>query len=175
MTYHQHAAKRAEAGPLNKTVTWSNPNTGHSGTITPIREGRQASTGNLCRQFKQTVIVDGQSQSATSTACRNSDGTWIFQNQGSGIGRLSDALHQMSDQMMMRANPQYGQAQQQMQNQVTVTGQPIPPDGIPVYDASECVGPIVNGICQGTILPNQAVHPICHGQMLNGQCTGPMF
>jgi hypothetical protein len=45
----------------------------------------------------------------------------------------------------------------------------------PVYSASECVGTIVAGVCHGAILPNQATHPICHGEMLNGTCTGPMF
>lgn len=44
-----------------------------------------------------------------------------------------------------------------------------------VYSASECVGAIVAGVCHGTILPKQATHPTCHGQMLNGSCTGPMF
>lgn len=43
----------------------------------------------------------------------------------------------------------------------------------PVYSAGQCVGPIIMGVCQGsTIGPPQAT---CHGEMLNGQCTGPMF
>jgi hypothetical protein len=48
-------------------------------------------------------------------------------------------------------------------------------EGQPVYSASECVGPIVAGVCHGAILPNQATHPVCHGEMLNGTCTGPLF
>jgi hypothetical protein len=60
------------------------------------------------------------------------------------------------------------------------TGQPTysssdPGTGQPVYSPSECVGPIVAGVCRGAILPNQAIHPVCHGEMLNGTCTGPMF
>jgi hypothetical protein len=50
-----------------------------------------------------------------------------------------------------------------------------PRSGQKVYNASECIGPIIVGVCQGSILPNQAYHPTCHGQMLNGNCTGPMF
>lgn len=50
-----------------------------------------------------------------------------------------------------------------------------PGTGQPVYSPSECVGPIVAGVCHGTILPNQATHPVCHGEMLNGTCTGPLF
>jgi hypothetical protein len=44
-----------------------------------------------------------------------------------------------------------------------------------VYDASECIGAIVMGECHGSILSNSAYHPTCHGEMLNGQCTGPLF
>jgi hypothetical protein len=44
-----------------------------------------------------------------------------------------------------------------------------------VYDASECVGPVIMGRCEGSIIPNRAYHPTCHGTWLNGQCTGPMF
>ena len=48
-------------------------------------------------------------------------------------------------------------------------------NGIIIYSVDECVGTIVNGECNGTIVPKQAVHKKCYGQMLNGQCTGPMF
>lgn len=44
-----------------------------------------------------------------------------------------------------------------------------------VYDASECIGPVIMGRCKGSIIPNKAYHPTCHGEWLNGQCTGPMF
>ena len=44
-----------------------------------------------------------------------------------------------------------------------------------VYDSSECIGPVIMGRCKGSIIPNKAYHPTCHGAWLNGQCTGPMF
>jgi len=50
-----------------------------------------------------------------------------------------------------------------------------PQNGTTVYRASECIGAIVNGECHGSILPQTATHPVCHGQMINGMCTGPMF
>lgn len=50
-----------------------------------------------------------------------------------------------------------------------------PPNGVPVYDPSECIGPIIMGECKGSILPHSAHHQTCYGTMLNGQCTGPMF
>lgn len=36
-----------------------------------------------------------------------------------------------------------------------------------------CIGAVVNGICHGT--PAAGSTMTCHGQMLNGMCTGPMF
>lgn len=79
MMYHQQATEKAYSAPLNTPITWNNPETGHSGTITPVREGRQASTGNLCRQFKQAIIIDGKAETVTGTACQNGDGTWTVQ------------------------------------------------------------------------------------------------
>jgi surface antigen len=54
IAYHQQAVESAYSAPLNKSINWENPESGHSGSVTPVREGRQASTGNLCRQYKQT-------------------------------------------------------------------------------------------------------------------------
>ena len=78
--YHEQAVEKAYTAPINETVNWNNPESGHSGSITPIREGRQASTGNLCRQYKQTIIIDGKAETAIGTACRNNDGTWTLAN-----------------------------------------------------------------------------------------------
>lgn len=43
-----------------------------------------------------------------------------------------------------------------------------------VYRADECIGPVINGRCHGSIL-QKGYAPTCYGTMLNGQCTGPMF
>lgn len=47
--------------------------------------------------------------------------------------------------------------------------------GQKVYSADECIGAIVNGVCHGSILPKSGYQKTCHGTMINGQCTGPMF
>lgn len=78
--YHAQAVESAYSAPLNQSINWSNPESGHSGSVTPVREGRQASTGNLCRQYKQTIMVDGRSETAYGTACQNSDGSWTLAN-----------------------------------------------------------------------------------------------
>ena len=80
MAYHQQAVEQAESGPLNKTVNWNNAESGHSGSVTPVREGHVQGTNQLCREYKQTITVDGQAQTANGTACQNADGTWTLQN-----------------------------------------------------------------------------------------------
>jgi surface antigen len=74
--YARRAQSQAQAAPIGQSIVWSNPESGHSGTITPVREGRVASTGEYCREFQQTVTVGGQDQQAYGTACRQPDGSW---------------------------------------------------------------------------------------------------
>jgi surface antigen len=64
-----------EKAPSGTVSTWSNPDSGHSGTVTPVRT-YQASSGQYCREYQQTVVVGGKSQSAYGTACRQPDGSW---------------------------------------------------------------------------------------------------
>ncbi len=72
----QQAAQQAYTAPVGQTITWNAPSTAHSGTITPTREGRDAQN-NACREFKQTVVIDGKQTEVTSTACQKADGTWV--------------------------------------------------------------------------------------------------
>jgi surface antigen len=58
-----------------ETSTWRNPNTGHYGSVTPTRT-YQASSGQYCREFQQTVTVGGSTEDAYGTACRQPDGSW---------------------------------------------------------------------------------------------------
>lgn len=57
------------------TSTWVNPDSGHSGTVTPT-ETYQRDDGRYCREFQQTVTIGGQTESAYGTACRQPDGSW---------------------------------------------------------------------------------------------------
>lgn len=61
-----------------RTSTWANPDTGHSGTVTPV-DTYQRDDGTYCREFQQTVTVGGDMQQAHGTACRQPDGTWKIQ------------------------------------------------------------------------------------------------
>lgn len=74
-TYAQRAASQAYGAPLGETIRWNNPQSGNSGTITPLRDG-YASNGSYCREYQQTVYVGGRAQQASGTACQQPDGTW---------------------------------------------------------------------------------------------------
>lgn len=69
------AQQRAYAAPIGSVIAWNNPSNGHAGTITPTRDGTDAQ-GDYCREFQTSITIDGQSQPATGTACRQPDGTW---------------------------------------------------------------------------------------------------
>lgn len=64
-----------ESKPSGATTTWTNPDSGHSGTVTPTRTYQTAS-GQYCREFEQTVTIGGQPQKSYGTACREPDGSW---------------------------------------------------------------------------------------------------
>src|SRR5262245_43539210 len=69
------AAQRAfETAPSGKAVAWTNPDSGHSGTITPVRT--YESNGRYCREFQQTVTIGGRPENSFGTACRMPDGAW---------------------------------------------------------------------------------------------------
>lgn len=72
------AAQRAlESAPSGRGVAWNNPDSGHYGTVTPTRTYQSA--GTYCREYQQTVTIDGKSERAHGTACRQADGSWRIQ------------------------------------------------------------------------------------------------
>lgn len=75
MAYAQKASQQAYSAPVGKTITWNNPETGRSGTVTPVRDGK-TSDGRYCREFTTSIFIDGQAQTANGQACQNSDGSW---------------------------------------------------------------------------------------------------
>lgn len=73
--YAQQAETRVHTAPVGQTISWSNPESGNSGTYTPTRDGRDQA-GNYCREYQSTVNIGGQSEQAYGTACRQPDGSW---------------------------------------------------------------------------------------------------
>jgi len=64
-----------ETGRSNASYQWRNPDSGNYGTVTPVRTYEQPS-GQVCREFNQTIFIGGRSETAYGTACRQPDGTW---------------------------------------------------------------------------------------------------
>jgi surface antigen len=75
----QTVARALEGTPAGTASTWRNPDNGNSGRITPTRTF-QNQAGAYCREFQQELVVGGQTQQATSTACRQPDGSWQTQS-----------------------------------------------------------------------------------------------
>ena len=62
-----------EKGPVGQSANWTNTTNGHLGTITPFGTYPNGA-GMPCRNFQQTVTVDGRTAFAHDTACRNPAG-----------------------------------------------------------------------------------------------------
>jgi len=63
-----------EYTPAGQAVTWGQARSRRHGEVvagSPYRVGAQD-----CRQYTHTVTLDGRTQSARGTACRNPDGSW---------------------------------------------------------------------------------------------------
>lgn len=74
--YLANANQRALEAPVGETIRWENPESGNSGTVTPVRNGTDANTGNVCREYQQTIYIGGEQQTGYGTACQQSDGSW---------------------------------------------------------------------------------------------------
>jgi len=77
--YAEQATRQAQTAPIGETITWNNPDSGNSGTYTPVRDGYDT-TGAYCREYQTTVTVGGQVQEAYGTACQQPDGSWKVVN-----------------------------------------------------------------------------------------------
>jgi len=75
------ANTRAHTAPIGEEITWNNPQSNHSGSVTPTRDGYSAS-GSYCREFYQSVNIAGKTENAYGVACRQPDGTWRIVQEG---------------------------------------------------------------------------------------------
>ncbi len=80
MAYANRAQTSAYNAPIGEQISWNNPQSGNYGTVTPVREGR-ATSGRYCREFSQTIYVDGRQQTGYGTACQSvNGGAWEIVN-----------------------------------------------------------------------------------------------
>jgi surface antigen len=59
------------------TGDWRNPETGHSGAITPVTT-LQTDQGVFCRRYDETLRVAGRQETYRQTACRTDEGRWVW-------------------------------------------------------------------------------------------------
>jgi len=71
----QDALENARSGTV---VQWRNPDDGATGTFVP-KPAFQDASGQICREFQQTVTIGSQQQQAWGMACRQGDGSWKLQ------------------------------------------------------------------------------------------------
>src|SRR5262249_51116881 len=74
----QSAQRALESTPSGQTVAWNNPDSGHSGTVTPTRTYQSGSP--YCPPDPQSGTLDGKPERSYGTACRQPDGSWQIQN-----------------------------------------------------------------------------------------------
>jgi surface antigen len=75
LMYHRQAQNSAYSAPMKTEIQWNNPESGHAGSVTPLREGA-TSSGLYCREFQQKVTIGGKTEKAYGTACQQPDGNW---------------------------------------------------------------------------------------------------
>jgi len=79
MMYAQTATAAAESGGVGQQQTWSNPQTGNRGTVTPTSAAYRGNDGRQCRNFSETITLkDGKSEQINGRRCKNADGSWEF-------------------------------------------------------------------------------------------------
>ena len=64
-----------ENNKVGQSANWTNPESGHLGTVTPTRTFHPEPDRN-CRDYQQTVTVEGTTAVAFESACREADGSW---------------------------------------------------------------------------------------------------
>ena len=72
----QYALENQRSG--TRTV-WDNPDRRVCGVVVP-RPAFKNELDQYCREFQQTVVINGEKQSAYGTACRQPDGQWKIVN-----------------------------------------------------------------------------------------------
>ena len=60
--------------PVGQEATWKNTETDITYIVKPVKQ--YSEQDNYCREYQQTVTIDGKKQKAYGKACRKPDGSW---------------------------------------------------------------------------------------------------
>lgn len=72
-SFVRQSSKALESNQTGQTSRWQDPD-GKNYSVTPTRTYYQ--NERPCREFRQTVEINGQTEILTGNACRQNDGTW---------------------------------------------------------------------------------------------------
>ncbi len=78
----ERAMHALEHNRINQTTAWTNPDTGNSYRVTPIRTYTHSNTRMPCREYRTEAVVDGKRQVIRGRACRDANGNWHEQSTG---------------------------------------------------------------------------------------------
>jgi surface antigen len=80
-----HAVNNSlENFPDNKVASWRNPNNNHSGNFVVTRTDEYHDQNKVCRDYVNTVIIDGEKEKVSGRACRDvrdPKAQWIIVNE----------------------------------------------------------------------------------------------
>jgi len=74
--YADPAEAKARLAPVGVPIAWSNPASGHSGSVAATRDFFDRQSGAYCREFQSVVTIAGAGKKAVATLCRQPDGSW---------------------------------------------------------------------------------------------------
>jgi surface antigen len=66
-----------ERAPDGSTRSWANEQTGHRGSLTPTRT-YISDSGSFCREYREELVVGGQSGRFYHAACRDENARWVW-------------------------------------------------------------------------------------------------
>jgi surface antigen len=95
--YAEESARNAlESSPTGQTAQWRNPANNHAGSFTPTNLYR--SLDDLrCRDYVQTVTIDGRTQRVDGAACQAADGSWRVITTSARRSILPEVRRQIDD------------------------------------------------------------------------------
>ncbi|MDR3089659.1 MAG: glycine zipper 2TM domain-containing protein [Desulfobulbaceae bacterium] len=67
-----------ETGVSGQPSSWVNPDTGNNYTVTP-QAAVMRDNGQPCRKAEVLAVIDGKTERAVTTACRDGSGQWVLQ------------------------------------------------------------------------------------------------
>lgn len=70
----QATQEALDKNKVGESANWRNPETGHLGTVTPLRT--DPSGAQPCRDYQATFTIEGRTAFTLDSACRLPDGKW---------------------------------------------------------------------------------------------------